>query len=425
MDLKDQARAILAQKEAKNVEAGVAWKAFADARAAAVKEGVDFASNAAAFDKLDELGKSYDTARDEVNDLDVKYQRVLEMAGEGEGVHAPAMKSAAEVLGVGSVGDRLIKSGMYADLKASGNLDSSARFGSTKSVEVATAVELKTLLSLGGTTAAANIVQPDRRDGIIPMPFGPLTLLDLVTVSTTTRDVVEWVREKTRTNAASEIAEGLAAPESTLDFDIVSESCREIKHIMNVTKTIMADAPRLMTWVDVFLIDGVKRRLHSQIVNGLGTGQQLRGLYHIVGILVQNKSADTVLDAVHKAITKIRVQNEGAYEPTVVGIHPTDMETILLAKDSTGRYLMGGPQASQDVTVWGLKPIAHPAFPVGKPMVCTPSLAELVIRSGVSTSFSDSNQDYFEKGIVTLLGTMRAAFGTNFPTAFCEVDTTA
>jgi len=424
MDLKDQARAILAQKEAKVTESGVAWKAFSDARAAAIKENVDFGSNTAAFDKLDELGKSYDAARDAVNDLDVKYQRVLEMAGEGEGVHAPAMKSAADVLGVGSIGDRLVKSGTYADLKASGSLDSSARFGSTKSVELTSAVELKTLLSLGGTTAAGAIVQPERRDGIIPIALAPLTMLDLVTVSTTTRDVIEWVREKTRTNAAAETAEGLAAPQSTLDFEIVSESCREIKHIMNVTKTIMADAPRLVTWVDVFLIDGVKRRLHNQLVSGLGTGQDLRGLYSIIGILTQAKGVDTVLDAVHKAITKIRVQNQGAYEPKVVGIHPTDMEAILLAKDTQGRYLMGGPQASQDVTVWGLKPIVHPVFPVGKPMVCDPSMAELVIRLGVSSSFSDSNQDYFEKGIITLLGTMRAAFGTNFPTAFCEVDTT-
>ncbi len=440
-ELKVTARSLSEQIAKDKVEAK---KLGADADAmlkAAIKEGT--VGSKEFNDKYEEALKPYLAAQDEIDEKQRGYDTIMRQLSAEAGADpgdplatGSKMRETAESLGIG---ERFIKSEVYAELKKrlAVSIDS-AKIGDTSPVEIMTAAETKTLITSLAASAGA-LVLPDRRDGIIPLPLAPLTILDLITTTTTDSDIVEFVREKTRTNAAAETAnDGAAsAPESALAFEVVQQAVKEIPHWIPATRRILDDAPRLSAWINSFLVDGCRRRLMGQVISGDGIGENLRGLHNITGVLSQAKGTLDWADAILKAITLIRIAGQGQFEPTVIGMHPNDYEAARLARDeveiafdstgvvkrtiSTGSYLLGPVTSGAMPTIWGLLPVVHVGFPQGNPLVGDYKLAELAIRSGVAVSMSDSHSDYFIKRLVAMLATIRAAFGTNFPGAFAEI----
>ena len=64
------------------------------------------------------------------------------------------------------------------------------------------------------------------------------------------------------------------------------------------------------------------------VLTGGGTGEDFTGILN-AGINVQGLGSDSVLDAIFKARTKVRVT--GRARPTAVVLHPNDWEVIRLA----------------------------------------------------------------------------------------------
>jgi hypothetical protein len=173
-------------------------------------------------------------------------------------------------------------------------------------------------------------IVPDRQPGLIPLALRPLVVRNLVTVGDTNVDIVEWVKENSFTNAAAETAEatstatGGTKPESGIDYAVVQSTVKTIAHWIPATKRALSDVGQLRTLIDQRLQDGINLRLDSQMVNGDATGENLRGILNTSGVLTQARGADSGMDAVLKAITKIRLQ---FLEPTAILMHPTDART--------------------------------------------------------------------------------------------------
>lgn len=419
-DNRNEVRAIADAIDAKKAEAATKWAEFTSARDEARKEGVDFATNAEAFDKIDALAKAHDEVRDEVAKLEDRRSKMLAWSDDNP---APVSKRdmADRKEHVLSVAKKVLDSDQYAALKASGALDNrDVMFGSTGAIKALNRAELKTLITSGGASAG-DLVINDRTDILALTPKANLSVLDVITVGATDSDTVEWVAETTYTNSAAETAEDTAAPESALAYEDVTSLVKDITTFIPATKRILADAGQLETLVNQRLGYMVRARLQSQIISGDGTGENLTGLVNTSGIAAQALGADSRADAVHKAMTKIRVAAEGVYEPTLIGLHPNDAEQLFLEKDVNGQYLFGGPGGAGIRTVWGMQPLIHVAFPEGNPVVGDFSQAFLWLREGLSISMSDSHSDYFVKRKVAMLAVIRAAFGVVQPKAFAEV----
>lgn len=422
-ELMGQAREIAAVVEAKKAEAAKAWSEFDGMRKSAAAEGVDFAKNADAFEKLDAAGKSYDIIRDEVASLESKRNRLMEMASEG-GVKA------AEVAGdikadAKTFGERFVKSAAYADAVARVKGSQNLPVGSTDAVQVIDRAGVKTLLSVSvsGANGLAGVPVEDRTNLLIGTPLASLDFLNVIATATTDSDVVEWVEESTYTNAAAETAEGTVAPESALGFTVRTSNVKEIPHFIPVTRRAMADAAFVESWINNRLIDGVRRRLQAEVLNGNGSGENLTGIYNTSGIGSIDRSTLSVdmITGLHKAMTTIRTN--AFAEPDFIGIHPNDWEAIRLLKEegATGTYVYGAPSQSGVQTIWGVPAIVHSAFTSGAPLVGIGREATLFVREGVSVAASDSHSDYFVKRQVALLATMRAAFAVTQPKAFAAV----
>lgn len=414
-ELKNQARQLRDALDAKKAEASQAWATLESLKKSAIAEGVDFSTNADAFEKLDEAGKKYDSIRDEASDLQVKYSRLLEIAGEAQ----PAQESKSVAR---SIGEAFVKSDAYrlASERASGP----SAIGATEAVKVADRAEMKTLLSVtvSGANGLSGVPVEDRTNLIVAKPLATLDFLNVISSATTNSDLVEWIEETTYTNSAAETAEGSAAPESALAFAVRTSAVKDVTHFIPATRRALADAAFVEGWINNRLIDGVRRRLQDQVLNGNGSGENFTGIYGTSGIgsVDLSDTSLTLLEGLHRAITTIRTN--AFQEPDFIGINPADYETLRLVKASTaGTYQFGDPALAGPVTIWGVPVIVHSAFTSGSPLVGIGREATLFFREGVSVAVSDSHSDYFTKKQVALLASTRAAFAVTQPKAFCKI----
>jgi HK97 family phage major capsid protein len=159
-------------------------------------------------------------------------------------------------------------------------------------------------------------------------------------------------------------------------------------------------------------------------VNGAGTGEDLTGILNTSNILSQAQGTDSTADAIHKAITQIRL---GFIEPNGVALHPNDWQLLRLSRDGggsvagTGAYLYGPPSTAGAEQIWGLPVAVTAAVPDDTGLVGDFTQAVLWLREGMQVLASDSHESFFVKNLVALLAELRAAFGVLVPAAFCKV----
>lgn len=415
-DFKTTVRELGSELEAKQKEAGVEYAALEKLRTDAAAEGVDFLKNDDAFAKLDEAGKRYDGLCDQINSLQARYNRAMELSG-GSAPSLPAAGEREEAATKASYAQRFMGSAAWDHIKAIAGESRNRQFGATPSAELIERGEVRAALM--DTTDYPS--QAFRRPGIIEKPQVPLTLLDLIQIIPTDSETIEYVYEKTFTNTAAETAEAEAAPEGTIDFDDGNVACKWIPFSIPSTRQLLADEPRMEAWINERLPRGVRTRLQTQIIAGNGEGQNLTGLMNWANILSQDAGADTKADLVHKAKTKIVVATNGNYVPNVVGIHPNDLERLVLEKDGEDRYYFGGPSYDGVGTIWGMRPVSHPSFTEGNPVVFDVGVAELYVREGITVSVSDSHNDFFTKNKLMWLAGGRFAFLVTQPLGVCEI----
>lgn len=429
-DLTGQARALAAAIDAKKAEAATAWAEFDGLRKSAVSEGVDFAANADAFDKLDTASKTYDTVRDEIAALESKRARLLEIAqSEGKSMDAPREERKARTFGAA-----FTQSEAYQAMKARAAMGDNIPLGTTDGVKVMGRDQVKTLVAVtgAGTPALSGVPEEDRTSIIVAKPLAGLDFLNVIATATTDSDVVEWLEETTYTNNAAETAETSDSPESAVAFTVRSANVREIPHFIPVTRRALADAAFVESWINNRLIDGVRRRLQDQVLKGNGSGQDFTGIYNNanIGSVDRSSTSLSMVDSLHRCITTVRTN--AFVEPDFIGIHPEDWEAIRLVRgdamttdgtnDVAGKvgYVYGDPAGNGPTTLWGVPVIVHAAFTSGTPLVGRGADATLFVREGLSVAASDSHSTYFTERKVAILATMRAAFAITQPKAFAK-----
>jgi HK97 family phage major capsid protein len=198
-------------------------------------------------------------------------------------------------------------------------------------------------------SAGGALLDNERLPDLINLPQRPQSVLNLITISRTTSDVVEWVEVATRTNSAAPVPErsggnfGLK-PESDMTFTLKTSNVRTIATWIGASRNILRDVPRLQDMIDGELTENLRVVLENQIIAGNGTGENFAGIINTAGILTRTqgsgaraKPADTIADTVRRGVTDIQLE---FYTPNGVLFHPADYEEIELQKDTTGQYVM-------------------------------------------------------------------------------------
>jgi len=378
----------------------------ASERAAAIK---------AANDELSDLGTERDKLQDQVDEIEKARTSMKAASRRSDRMVDPSIDKDEPdepvETGYKSVGAML--SGLIneqAGLKASGEglKGFRGRLGELNG--------LKTLI-----TSASLAPLPDRQP-IVPSAQETATTADLMLQGTTNAQVIDYYEETTFTNAAVEVAEGVAKQESALDFTLRQAPVRKIATWIPVTDEMLADVPAFESYLRERLGFMVRLREEAQILNGNGSTPNLEGIMHRTGVQTVTGYGLSTIDSVYKAITLIRAN--AFSEPTGFVVNPNDWFDIRTSKAvSAGDYLLGSPANEGDLRLWGLQvrvttQIAENTGLVG---AFRPH-AQIFRRMGIELAISTENEDYFLKNKVAVRAEERLALAVYRPAAFCKVE---
>lgn len=406
-----------------------------------VASGVNPLTDADAFERLNDAFKTADAASDEAEQLRDRLARLQAIDGitapRGTTLPVPAERG-AQADSIFRLGARFTNSDPYRAVVKLAEDRGDAQFVEAMrhtnpfqgGVPVLARRELQAMLGGGrygatavtgsSSTSAGPFIPNDLQPGYIEYVRKTPTLAAVVGQAETDSDTVEYVTQSAPTNNAAPTAETNNAPESAYPFATATTSVQEIVHYVPITRRAMQDAGQMRSIIEGELVVDLLDKLDDQLASGLGTGDELEGIYTAVTV-TQALSSDTRADAIHKAMTQIRIAAGVRMEPDWIGIHPNDYQDIVLETDANGRYILGDPNISGPRTIWGVPFLVSTVFTDGTPLVGNFARgARLWTRSGVEV-LAGLNDDDFVKRRVSLMATGRWAFKTIRPAAFCEV----
>lgn len=354
-------------------------------------------------DELSALGKEYEA----LAEMD-RIQKETAAAVNGHKAHDPARPALPGGGSDGPAAKPMIKSIGEAFMK------SGAITRKDRDVEVSD-FDVKTLFETGAGWAP----ESTRTGTVILSAQRTPNLFDLIPNTPTSQVAYVYMEETTFTNAAAETAEGGTFPEAALALTEKSSPVKKIAVWLPVTDEQLEDVAGIQTYIESRLTLMLRQRLESQMINGDGTGENLTGLFNIVGIQTQAKGADPTPDAFYKAMTKIRVN---AYaEPNGIIMHPNDWQDIRLLRTSEGIYIWGSPTETGPERLWGLPVRQNTAVPEGSGGVMDSMYFLTFNKAGIEFKLSDSHSDFFIKGKQAIRARLRAGFLGFRPAAFCQV----
>lgn len=331
----------------------------------------------------------------------------------------------ASTRGPRSVGDAVVRSDAYDASRKSGALSRqqahlSVALGPEWNIlegAKAAGLQQKALITSSDTSGGAFIVN-DRLSGYTSLVRQSLGYLDILPTLTTTSDLVEYVVQDTRTNAAATVAEATAAtgasglkPESALAFSLKQAPVETIATWIPMTTRILNDAPLLRSAVDDELLYMLREELEEQAIVGTGTPPQLQGINTLATIPTAAAGTDPI-GAIFNAAMQVQIQ--GGVPATAAVLTAASWMALRLAREnsatgSLGGYIMGPPNMPGPMSVFGLDLALSTVVPATVAFVgnFTPTTIALVQREGGSIETGWIN-DQFVRNLLTLRAELRA-----------------
>ena len=371
--------------EAAEARAGLAWREFDTHRNGLVDRKAREATDPKGFERLEELGDAYERAASEVAVARTAWKRAI----------GSARATSRDV-----------------DYRTE-------PLESTWGQKVAAAaVERKDLLASGFTLPPAFdsdiVVKPERARFVRQV---------IPTVTLEGTDRFKFIRQTVRTNAAVPVAAGSTKPTSTFTVESVEDRVRVLAHVSEaIDRSLLLDSSTLQEFVEAELRLGVLLAEDDQIVNGSGTGENIRGILNTTGIGSQALGTDTRADAVLKAMTSINVNELDA---DAALMNPNDWQDLAGEKDADGNYTFARPGAPVDIAgrrIWGLPIVVTNALTAGTVLVgAFAHGARLYIRDEARVDFSEHHSDIFVKNQVIGRGEERIGLAVTRPVAFVKI----
>ena len=284
------------------------------------------------------------------------------------------------------------------------------------------------MISAGGSSSAGGLA-PIGQPFIAPLSRQRLLIRDLLSVNTVDgRNLltVPYVREKsadTDNATASTVAEGAVKPEGQMQWDPDTAPMQVIAAVVPVTNQILRVLPSIQTYIDTTLLYRVALAEEKQILNGAGTGSDLKGIYRYTsgGYQIQTQTATSGDPAVSIAngLAKIEVANGVA---DGVAMHPTDYWTMVSKRASTSGVLdAGDPFSSTPTSVWGLPVVRTKSMAQGHALPGAWKMAATLWDGEIANvRIFEQHSDFAVRNQVLVRGEETVAFGVLRPEWFCD-----
>lgn len=326
--------------------------------------------------------------------------------------HAEAAgKAVAGANSAKSLGERFVADESVQEMLASA---ASGRLSARSSVAVSLKNAVGSISS--GNTSAGQLVTPDRVAGVVPGASMRLTVRDLLSWGRTVSNAVEFFREKTFTNSAAEVPELSAKPQSDVTFEAVTVPVSTVAHWVKASRQILADVPMLQSYINTRLMYGLKLKEEQMLLNGAGTGNNLKGLVPSAtayaapsGVTVDGENH---LDRLRLALLQAEL---AGYAADGIVLSLQDWTAIELSKDAQKDYLLANPFGQIQPVLWGRRVVTSSSMAADKFLVGSfGASVQGFDREDISVQLGFENDD-FTKNAITILCEERLALAVYAP----------
>lgn len=326
--------------------------------------------------------------------------------------------------GAKSLGDYFVKS-VGAKLKASRGVSNVTISAPEYEVKAAS-----TPITTGGTAGplAALLTQVDQN---VVTAYRRPTVSSLFGTGSMTSSALTYFVEGVREGNFSTVAEGGKKPQlSYANPTSVTEALKKIAGHIRVSDEMIEDLPFLVSEINGRLIYDLSLVEEAQLLNGDGTGSNVRGLLLRDGIqTIESAKKTEDMNSLFRARTLI--EESTGRVPDGIIINPTDYQEMRLSTDANGQYYAGGPFTGsygnggtpQDPPLWGISTVVSAAVPTGTAIVGAFKQGATVYRKGgIRVESTNSNGTDFIENMVTIRAEERLALAVRIPQAFVTVN---
>ena len=218
--------------------------------------------------------------------------------------------------------------------------------------------------------------------------------------------------EATTVRAATMIAEGTAFPESTAKWEQFNCPIRKVGDTLPVSEEFFEDESMFAAELEMFIITNVDIKIDDQIVNGDGTGQNLKGLVNSAPTytpVASGISDASIYDLLVKTAEDITKDRGSKYAPDFALMNIVDINAMKLKKDSNENYIMPPFVTRDGKEVSGMVIIEDNHVVANTMIVGDRKYARMYQRAGLLVSRGQVNAQFTED-MMTLKVRKRLAF---------------
>jgi HK97 family phage major capsid protein len=277
------------------------------------------------------------------------------------------------------------------------------------------------------------VIAPDRLSDIVrDTENDVLTIRDVIPVSPTSSNLIEWLARVSYTRGAEIQSEGPTAStqavkgEADAEYVLRDAPVRTIAVTIPVTEQQLQDAPALVNMIREDLLWDLGKEEEEEIVWGDDTGVHLDGLEKNIAEAANTGGYTSKIDIIRTMITEIR---QSGYQPTFTLLDPLDWEEIELMKGSDGHYIWAIIRDTLGPRIWGTRVVETVAMeePGGTDRL-------IIVGSRVGATIFDRMQsqitmgwinDDFNRNIRRIKAEERIAFAVRRADAFRKYTITA
>lgn len=262
------------------------------------------------------------------------------------------------------------------------------------------------------------VVQAQHVPGIKFDPDTTFRVRDLIAPGTTDSNGIEYVQEHAYTDATDVTNEGQEYKQSDFDLKLKTATVRKITAYIIVSEEMLEDVEGLNSYISLRLPSKMKLKENYQLLYGDGTGINLSGLTKNATAYV-DELADTKVSEIDILVSALKQVRTSEYDPTFALIHPTEALKIKLKKDDNGQYIQPWIfMGNKDINLDGVRIIVSSAITAGDFLVGDGGAAQVFDRRQMTLEMTNTNEDNFIKGMVTVRISERITVAVYRPKGF-------
>ena len=259
------------------------------------------------------------------------------------------------------------------------------------------------------------VVPYDQRPGIVFDPDRTTHARNVIANGTTDSNVVSYVYEyaETISTYVGQTSEGAEYKQGDFDLKMASANVVKITAYLIVSEEMLEDVNGLQSYIMVRLPGKLRNEEDDFVLRDTSYGIVGKATAYV------DSFADgdiTRFDVLVSALEQVKEHN---YSPNFILMHPADVMNMKLEKDDNGQYLYPWTFQAGLPSIDGVSIYESTCMSSGTFLVGDGSQAMVWDRRQLAIEFSNTNEDNFIKGMVTVRGSERIAVTTFAANAFC------